>query len=80
MRVRPYPMNHLPRLSPYTRSSCQSRYIDTIVKKFGIKNSKRGLVLMKHDLSLSRSIFPKTHEERANMDRIPYASTIWSII
>ncbi|CAL9094636.1 unnamed protein product [Musa textilis] len=37
----------------------QSRYIDTIVKRFGMKNFKRGLIPMRHRLSLSRSISPK---------------------
>ena len=58
----------------------QSRYIDTIVKRFDIKNSKRGLISMRHEISLSRSMSPKTHKERANMDRIPYASAIGSIM
>ena len=58
----------------------QSRYIETIVKRFGMENSKRGLIPMRHDISLSKSMSPKTPKERANMDRIPYASLIGSII
>ena len=58
----------------------QSRYIDTIVKRFGIKNSKRGLIPMRHRILFSRSMSPKTHEERTNMDMIPYASAIGSIM
>ena len=34
---------------------------------------------MRHEISFSRSMSPKTLEERANMDMIPYASTIGSI-
>ena len=58
----------------------QSRYNDTIVKRFGMKNSKRGLKPMRHGILLFRSMSPKTPEERANIDRIPYASAIWSIM
>nr|AAR96000.1 polyprotein-like protein [Musa acuminata] len=58
----------------------QSRYIDTIVKRFDMKNSKRDLIPMRHGISLFRSISLKTHEERANMDRILYVSTIGYII
>ena len=38
-----------------------------------MENSKRGLML-------STSMSPKTPEERANMDMIPYASAIGSIM
>ena len=58
----------------------QSRYIVTIVKRFNIKNSKKCLIPMRHEISLSRSMPPNTLEERANMDRIPYASMIGSIM
>ena len=58
----------------------QSKYIDTIVKRLGMKNSKRCLILMIYGISLSRSISPKTPKERVNMDRIPYALAIGSII
>lgn len=58
----------------------QSRYIDTIVKWFGIKNSKRGLIPMRYGISLSSSISPKTPKERTNMDMIPSSSAIRSIM
>ena len=45
-----------------------------------MENSKRGLIPMRHEISLSRSMSPKTSEKRANMDRIPYASAIGSIM
>ena len=48
-----------------------SRYIDSIVKKFGMKNFKRDIIPMRHGISLSRSISLKTFEERANIDKIP---------
>ncbi|CAL9098002.1 unnamed protein product [Musa textilis] len=58
----------------------QSRYIDTIIKRFGMKNSKRGLIPMRHGISLSRSMSLKTPEERTHMDMMPYASAIGSIM
>ena len=41
----------------------QSRYIETIVKRFGMENSKRGLIPMRHGISLSTSMSPKTAKE-----------------
>ena len=35
---------------------------------------------MRHEISLSTSMSPKTPEERANMDMITYASAIGSIM
>ena len=58
----------------------QSRYIDIIVKRFGMKIFKRGFILMRHGISLSMSMLPKTLEERADMDRILYVSVIGSIM
>ncbi|KAJ8459371.1 hypothetical protein OPV22_032297 [Ensete ventricosum] len=44
------------------------------------ENSKRGLIPMRHGISLSRSMSPKTPEERADMDKISYALAIGSIM
>src|SRR5262249_49314876 len=58
----------------------QSMYIDTILKRFGMENSKRGLILMRHGVYLSKDMSPKNPEERAHMNRVPYASAIGSIM
>ena len=58
----------------------QSRYIDTIVKRFDMKNFKRCLILMRYRISLSRSMSSRTPEERTDMDRILYVSAIESIM
>ena len=58
----------------------QSMYIEQIVKKFGMENSKRGLIPMRHGIILSRSMAPKTLEDRSCMNKIPYASAIGSIM
>ena len=55
-------------------------YIEQIVKRFGMKNFKRGLILMRHRIILSRSMAPKTPEDRSCMNKIPYASAIGSIM
>ena len=54
----------------------QSMYIDTIVKRFDMENSKRGLIPMRHGVYLSKEMSPKTPEEREHMSRVPYASAI----
>ena len=58
----------------------QSMYIEKIVKKFGMKNFKRGFISMKHEIYLSKEISPKTPQERAYMAKVPYASAIGSIM
>ena len=55
-------------------------YIDTIVKRFGMENSKRGFILMRHEVQISKEHSPKTLEDRALMEKIPYASAIGSIM
>ena len=38
----------------------QSMYIEKIVKRFGMKNSKRSFILMRYGIYLSKEISPKT--------------------
>ena len=45
-----------------------------------MEGSKRGLVPMSHDISLSEELSPKTKEEKERMNRIPYASVVGSIM
>ena len=58
----------------------QSMYIDTIVKRFGMENSKRGFIPIRHGVRISKEHLPKTPEDRAFMEKIPYASAIGSIM
>ena len=58
----------------------QYMYIDTIVKRFGMENSKKGFILMRHRVQISKEHSPKTPEDRALIDEISYASTIGSIM
>ena len=48
----------------------QSRYIDTIVKRFSMKNFKRCLILIRHGISFFKSMSPKTPVEREYIDRM----------
>ena len=58
----------------------QSLYIDTILKRFSMENSKRGNVPTQSGIVLSKKDAPHTEEEKARMKRIPYASAIGSIM
>ncbi|KAL8088123.1 hypothetical protein AgCh_038046 [Apium graveolens] len=61
-------------------SLTQGTYIQKVLKRFSMENSKRGLIPMIHGVSLSEKMSPKTPEERERMSKIPYASTIGSIM
>ena len=58
----------------------QSAYIDKVLKRFSMQDSKRGYLPMSHGITLSKSQFPNTKDERERMSKIPYASAIGSIM
>ena len=58
----------------------QSKYIDLVLKRFNMQESKRGYLPIGHDIQLSKKMSPKTPEERNRMSSIPYASTVGSIM
>ncbi|KAK8557131.1 hypothetical protein V6N13_035235 [Hibiscus sabdariffa] len=58
----------------------QSTYIDKVLKRFSMEESKRGFLPMRHGISLSKEMCPSTPQERERMNQIPYASAIGSII
>ena len=55
-------------------------YIDTIVKRFDMKNSKKGFIPMRHRVQMSKEHSCKTPEDRVVMEKISYASVIGSIM
>ncbi|KAL0313214.1 UNVERIFIED_CONTAM: Retrovirus-related Pol polyprotein from transposon RE1 [Sesamum radiatum] len=57
----------------------QSSNIEKVFKRFKMEHSKRGLLLMRHGIKLSKKQSPKTDEELKRMSNIPYASAIGSI-
>ena len=58
----------------------QSRYIDLVLSRFNIEESKKGNLPMGHSIQLSEKMSPKTPEERNRMSSIPHTSTIGSIM
>ncbi|KAK9043347.1 hypothetical protein V6N11_071692 [Hibiscus sabdariffa] len=58
----------------------QSTYIDKVLKRFSMEESKRGFLPMRHGISLSKEMCPSTPQERERMSQIPYASAIGSIV
>ncbi|KAK8528240.1 hypothetical protein V6N12_074774 [Hibiscus sabdariffa] len=57
----------------------QSTYIDKVLKRFCMKESKRGFLPMRHGISLSKEMCPSTTQEGERMNQIPYALAIGSI-
>nr|GFC23622.1 retrovirus-related Pol polyprotein from transposon TNT 1-94 [Tanacetum cinerariifolium] len=53
---------------------CQSAYIEKILKRYSMENSKRGSIPMKEKLKLSKSQGVSTPAEMKRMQNIPYAS------
>ena len=67
------------------RSRCliglsQSTYLDKILKKFNMDQSKKGFLLVLQGVKLSSAQSPTTAEDREKMSVIPYASAIGSIM
>ncbi|KAK8610748.1 hypothetical protein V6N13_081904 [Hibiscus sabdariffa] len=58
----------------------QSTYIDKVLKRFSMEESKRLFLPMRHGISLSKEMCPSTPQERERMSQIPYASAIGSIM
>ena len=58
----------------------QSTYIDKMLKRFSMEQSKRGYIPMVSGITLSKSMCPHTQVERTRMNKIPYASEIGSIM
>nr|GEX00729.1 hypothetical protein [Tanacetum cinerariifolium] len=59
---------------------CQKAYIEKILKRYYMKNSKRGTIPMQEKLKLSKSQGASTPAEKQHMQNIPYALAIGSII
>ena len=58
----------------------QSTYIDKVLNRFSMQDSKRGFLPMSHSVQLSKTQCPSTTDERSIMSRVPYASAIGSIM
>ena len=58
----------------------QETYVDKVLTKFKMENSKRGFIPMQHGIPLSKIQCPKTPDEIERMSKLPYASAIRSIM
>ena len=58
----------------------QSGYIDKVLKRFSMQDSKRGFLSMSHGIKLNKSQCPTMKDKRERMDKILYASAIGSIM
>ena len=55
-------------------------YIETVLKRFSMENSKKGYLPIGHEIFFSKKDCPTTLEERERMSRVPYALVVGSII
>ena len=55
-------------------------YIDTMLKRFNIENSKKDYFSIGHGITLSKKDYPTTPQERECTSRIRYASIVESIM
>ena len=58
----------------------QDTYIDKILNRFNMQDSKKGFLPMSHGITLSKSQCATTPDEQKRMSTIPYASAIGSIM
>ena len=58
----------------------QALYIDKILARFNMENSKRGTLPFRHGIHLSKEQSPKTPEWKECMSRIPYALAVGSLM
>ncbi|KAL4035990.1 hypothetical protein IC575_004704 [Cucumis melo] len=63
-----------------TLALSQASYIDKIVVKYSMQNSKRGLLPFRHGVTLSKEQCLKTPQEVEKMRHIPYASAVGSLM
>ena len=58
----------------------QEKYIDKVLKRFNMVDSKKGYLSLQQGVILSKKDSPSTKEQREYMSKIPYASAIGSIM
>ncbi|KAH9725664.1 hypothetical protein KPL70_007964 [Citrus sinensis] len=59
-----------------TSALSQAVYIDKILARFSMENSKTGLLPFRHGITFSKDQSPKTSEEIERMRRVPYAEVV----
>ena len=58
----------------------QSEYIQKVLKRFNMQNAKPVSIPLASHFKLSKEECPKTQEEMAHMSKVPYASTVGSLL
>ena len=58
----------------------QAGYIDKVLERFSMQNSKKGLLPFRHGVPLSDDQRPKTLEEENIMRQVPYVSAVGSLM
>ena len=58
----------------------QASYIDNVLARFLMQNTKKGLLLTRHRVSLTKKQCPQALEEEEDMRRILYASAVRSLM
>ena len=61
-------------------SLSQAGYIDKVLERFSMQNSKKGLLPFRHGVPLSDDQRSKTLEEENMMRQVPYASAVGSLM
>ena len=55
-------------------------YIEKILKRFSIENSKKNLLLFRHGIPFPKEQYPKIDEKKQNMRKVSYAESVGSLI
>ncbi|KAL0556527.1 hypothetical protein IC582_005041 [Cucumis melo] len=63
-----------------TLAMSQTSYIDKMLSRYKMQNSKKGLLLYRYGIHLSKEQCPKTPQEVEDMSNIPYASPAESLM
>ena len=58
----------------------QAAYIDKVLERFSMKNSKKGRLPSRHGIHLSKKQSPQTPEEEDAMRKVPYAFAVGSLM
>ena len=58
----------------------QAGYIDKVLERFSMQNSKKGLLPFRHGVPLFNDQRPKTEEDVDMMRQVPYASAVGSLM
>lgn len=58
----------------------QEQYIQDLLNRFGMTNCNPCKTPMDHTVKLSKTMSPKTQEDRANMENVPYQELVGSLL